>query len=149
MGNGYASGLFRDDDCDGIGCLSDAEGGTVAQSEGAGNGIVVADGKNTSGSRDAVVGNDCGPVVERRVFEEDVFEESGVYLRIDDVAGLFVGGKVDHLFDDNEGPGSRARHVHHGIDNGHDPLTLPLFGIVFLAFKFAMEETAEYAPSLI
>ena len=85
MGNGYVAGFFGDYYCYGLGGLGYAEGRAVTEAEGARYVAVVAHGEDASGGFDAVVGDYHGAVVEGGVFEEYVFDESGVDVCVDDI----------------------------------------------------------------
>ena len=83
-----------------------------------GNVHVVAHWQDAAGGRDASAGDDHGPVVQRRVLEEDVLDQAHVDVGVDDVAGLLVVVQGHFLLQDYEGAGLGARHGVAGVDHG-------------------------------
>ena len=76
------------------------------------------------------------------VLEKDVFDEAGVHVGIDGVAGVFVVVERHPLFDDDEGAGLGLGHVHAGIHDGDD---IGLFALVLVL----EEEVEKESPPLV
>ena len=67
--------FFRHHDSESVGSLRHTECAAVAQSEVARERSIVRHRENTSGSANAVVGNNHGAIMERRVFEKNILNE--------------------------------------------------------------------------
>ena len=135
--NGDAARFFRHDDGQRVGLLRHAEGGAVAQSELFGDVQAVRHGQDAAGGRDALVGDNHGPVVERAVFEEDVFDEALVEVRVDGVARVDDVVERDAAFKHDECAHFLLAHVQAGHYDGHDVRPLHL---CFLRAREQMEE---------
>ena len=104
------AGLFADDDADGIRDLTHAQGGSVAQTQLFGDVHVVAHGEDAAYRHYAVVGDDHRAVMQRGVFEKDIFDEAGVDVGIDYVACLLIIGQWHLALEYNQGSCLRLRH---------------------------------------
>jgi hypothetical protein len=76
------------------------------------------------------VADNHGSVVQRTVFEKDVFDEALVYIGIDSFSTSddFVEGEV--LLDDHQGACLALAHAHASHDDRHNVGTLYLFLLV-------------------
>ena len=120
MANGNNPCFFGDDEGDGVGFLTEAEGGAVAEAEVAVEVLALGDGEDAGGGEDAIIAEDEAAVVERGFWLEDGDDELRGELAVDGDAGFREGADIDLALDGDEGAelavGEIENHVRDDLD---------------------------------
>ena len=100
--HGDVARFFRNDNGDAVALLRNAKGSAVAKSERFWDVGVVAHGEDASCRVDAFARDNHCAIVQRAVFEKDIFNESLTDVGIDEFARVHLFLKRRRAFDDDE-----------------------------------------------
>ena len=125
--DGNSARFFADHDGQAVVFLRHAECGAVAQPQRLGDVGVVRDGQQTTGGVNAHFRYDHGAVVEGRIFEEDIFDESLRNLRIDLLPRFREVEQVLVTLQDNQRPDFLFAHADAGSHERHDVFVIQAF----------------------
>jgi hypothetical protein len=103
MADGNNACFLGDDEGDGIGFFTEAEGGAVTEAEVAVEVLPLGDGEDASGGEDAVVAKDEAAIVKGGLWLEDGDDELRGELAVDGDAALREGADIDLALDGDEG----------------------------------------------
>ena len=93
----------------------------MTQSQIAGNVGVVGHRQDTACAHDLAAGNDEGAIMQRTVLKEDILDQARIDVGFDHVARALIVGQRHRLLDNDEGTRLSLRHVHTGVNDGHNP----------------------------
>ena len=93
---------------------------------------VVADGQDTAGSTDAMIADNHGTIVKRRVLKENILNQALADVGIHDFSRGYDVSQRCCTLNDNEGAHLSLRHLHTGHHDGHD-VTFQLLAVLVFA----------------
>src|SRR5690554_3359863 len=108
-----------------------------------GNVRVLGDGENAAGGLDLLPYHDHGAIVQRTVLEENILNQPGGDIGIDDLTALLIQAELKIALNDDQCPDLGFRHVHAGQYDRGDVRD------VFLLLVDRHKEFRDELPSLL